>query len=69
MASVLQAASTPGGRKTPQPAKRKKLAKIVSDDEEDDDDIIDLSSQPSPAPVRPLGSSARLIGIHQPTLQ
>ena len=57
VASWLQAARTPGGQKTLQPAKRKKLAKIVSDDEEDDDDIIDLSSQPSPAPVCFLGSS------------
>ena len=47
-----QDVSQSGGRQAAQRAKRRKLAKIDSDDE-DEDEIIDLSSQPSPIPVRP----------------
>lgn len=47
-----QDVSQSGGRQAAQRAKRRKLAKIDSDDE-DQDEVIDLSSQPSPIPVRP----------------
>lgn len=44
--------SQSGGRQAAQPAKRRKLANIDSDDEIEYE-VIDLSSQPSPIPVRP----------------